>query len=61
MYNNNYDELMFVIVQLLHRLKIRSSDGNEMLLKVIKNPISRHLPVGAKYYGISSDNQPIDL
>ena len=40
-----------LMVQLLHRLKIRSSDGNDMLLKVVKNPISRHLPVGAKYYG----------
>ena len=40
-----------LMVQLLHRLKIRSSDGNDMLLKVVKNPISRHLPAGAKYYG----------
>ncbi len=40
-----------LMVQLLHRLKIRSADGNDMLLKVIKNPISRHLPAGAKIYG----------
>ena len=41
-----------LMVQLLHRLKIRSSDGRDMLLKVIKNPISRHLPAGARCYGI---------
>lgn len=40
-----------LMVQLLHKLKIRSADGNEMLLKVIKNPISRHLPAGARCYG----------
>lgn len=42
-----------LMVQLLHRLKIRSTDGNEMLLRVIKNPISRHIPAGAKCYGFS--------
>jgi len=41
------------MVQLLHRLKIRSADGNEMLFKVIKNPMSRHLPAGVKCYGFS--------
>lgn len=39
------------LVQLLHRLKIRSADGNEMLLKVVKNPMSRHLPAGIRCYG----------
>jgi rRNA small subunit pseudouridine methyltransferase Nep1 len=42
-----------LMVQLLHRLKIRSADGKDMLLKVIKNPISRHLPAGAHIYGFS--------
>lgn len=32
------------IVQLLHKYKIRSAEGDETLLKVIKNPISRYLP-----------------
>lgn len=41
-----------LMVQLLHRLKIRSADGKDMLLKVLKNPISRHLPAGAKCIGI---------
>ena len=42
-----------LMVQLLHRLKIRSSDGNDTLLKVIKNPMSRHLPPGIRCYGFS--------
>jgi rRNA small subunit pseudouridine methyltransferase Nep1 len=42
-----------LMVQLLHRLKIRSADGKDTLLKVIKNPISRHLPAGAQVYGFS--------
>lgn len=40
-----------LMVQLLNKLKIRSADGNDMLLKVIKNPISRHLPAGAHCFG----------
>lgn len=40
-----------LMVQLLHKLKIRSADGQEMLLKVVKNPISRHIPAGAHVIG----------
>ena len=42
-----------LMVQLLHRLKIRSADGHDMLLRVIKNPMSRHLPPGIRCFGIS--------
>lgn len=42
-----------LMVQLLHRLKIRSADGQDTLLKVIKNPMSRHLPPGIRCYGFS--------
>lgn len=55
---------MVVVVQLLHRLKIRSADGADMLLKVVKNPITRHLPTGARYYGLSHKGElhnPIQL
>ena len=38
----------------MHRLKIRSSDGRDMLLKVVKNPISRHIPAGARCFGMTS-------
>eukprot|EP00795_Rhopilema_esculentum_P015310 gene15311-6527_t len=37
-----------LIVQLLHKLSIQASDGKQKLLKVIKNPITDHLPVGCK-------------
>ncbi|KAI5292960.1 18S rRNA pseudouridine methyltransferase [Ascosphaera acerosa] len=33
-----------LMVQLLHRLSIRSTNSHEQLLKVIKNPITDHLP-----------------
>mmetsp|Transcript_10268 Transcript_10268/g.15458 ORF Transcript_10268/g.15458 Transcript_10268/m.15458 type:complete len:227 (-) Transcript_10268:47-727(-) len=42
-----------LMVQLLHKLKIRSSTGSQTLLKVVKNPVSRHLPTGCHVYGFS--------
>lgn len=41
------------MAQLLHKFKIRSSDGKDMLMRVIKNPISRHLPPNCQCYGFS--------
>ena len=41
----------------MHRLKIRSADGKDTLLKVIKNPISRHIPAGARCFGFSHKGQ----
>lgn len=55
------------MVQLLYKMSIKSASagGNQKLLKVIKNPITSHLPVGCKKWGTSfqSDNliQPSDL
>ncbi|XP_018328143.1 ribosomal RNA small subunit methyltransferase NEP1 [Agrilus planipennis] len=37
-----------LMVQLLHKFSVRASDGNMKLLKVIKNPVTDHLPVGVK-------------
>lgn len=42
-----------LMVQLLHRLKIRSADGRDMLMKVVKNPISKHIPAGSRIIGFS--------
>ncbi|KNE67418.1 hypothetical protein AMAG_11881 [Allomyces macrogynus ATCC 38327] len=36
-----------LMVQLLHKLSVKSVNGDERLLKVIKNPISDHLPADA--------------
>ena len=46
-----FDRFCGLMVQLLHKLSIRGSDTSQKLLKVIKNPITDHLPVGcAKFY-----------
>jgi len=42
-----------LMVQLLHKLSIRSANGPHKLLRVIKNPITSHLPVGCKKLGTS--------
>eukprot|EP01134_Creolimax_fragrantissima_P003874 CFRG3874T1 len=42
-----------LMVQLLHKLSIRSSNGPEKLLKVIKNPITDHLPNNCRRIGLS--------
>ncbi|UJR20599.1 hypothetical protein I4U23_023724 [Adineta vaga] len=46
-----FDRFAGLMVQLLHKLSIRSQDtvtGGIKLLKVIKNPITDHFPVGCK-------------
>lgn len=35
-------------MQLLHKFSVRASDGPMKLLKVIKNPVTDHLPVGCR-------------
>lgn len=40
-------------VQLLHKMSVRATDTNTKLMKVIKNPITDHLPVGCKKYVMS--------
>ena len=49
-----------LMVQLLHKLKIRAAGENKTLLKVIKNPITRHLPVGCRKIGTSVKGRLID-
>ena len=48
-----YKRFAGLMVQLLHKLKVRAADGRETLLKVVKNPIARHLPAGCVMYGFS--------
>ncbi|RWS26637.1 C2 factor (C2F)-like protein [Leptotrombidium deliense] len=40
-----------LMVQLLHKLGIRSTNGPNKLMKVIKNPITSHLPIGCRKIG----------
>lgn len=35
-------------MQLLHKFAVRANDGPMKLLKVVKNPVTNHLPVGIK-------------
>ncbi|KAM0746469.1 Nep1-domain-containing protein [Meredithblackwellia eburnea MCA 4105] len=50
-----------LMVQLLHRLSIRSINGSEKLLKVIKNPITDHLPTLSHKITLSFDEKPVRL
>lgn len=42
-----------LMVQLLHRLSIRSTNSQEKLLKVVKNPITDHLPPNCRKVTLS--------
>lgn len=44
-----------LMVQLLHKLSIRSVNSEEKLLKVIKNPITDHLPTKCRKITLSYD------
>ncbi|ESO97730.1 hypothetical protein LOTGIDRAFT_208870 [Lottia gigantea] len=48
-----FERFCGLMVQLLHKLSIHASDGPQKLLKVIKNPINDHLPVGCLKLGTS--------
>ena len=43
------------MVQLLHRLSIRSASSPEKLLKVIPGPITKHLPPNCRKVTLSAD------
>ncbi|XP_045467516.1 ribosomal RNA small subunit methyltransferase NEP1-like [Harmonia axyridis] len=45
-----------MIVQLLHKFSVRSKEGKK-LLKVIKNPVTDHLPIGVKKICMSFSSQ----
>ncbi|KAG6925364.1 EMG1, N1-specific pseudouridine methyltransferase [Chelydra serpentina] len=48
-----FDRFCGLMVQLLHKLSVRAADGPQKLLKVIKNPVTDHLPVGCMKIGTS--------
>ena len=49
-----------LMVQLLHTMKIRSTDGNLTLLKVVKNPVTKHLPANCKKFGCSTTGKLVN-
>lgn len=48
-----------LMVQLLHRLSIRSTNSQEKLLRVIQNPITDHLPPNCRKVTLSFDEQTV--
>jgi len=42
-----------LMVQLLHKMKIRAGNESTTLLKVIKNPFSQYLPAGTRCYSMT--------
>lgn len=48
-----YKRFAGLMVQLLHKMKIKASSESTTLLKVIKNPFSQYLPAGTRCYGFS--------
>jgi rRNA small subunit pseudouridine methyltransferase Nep1 len=50
-----------LMVQLLHKLSIHSVDGNEKLLRVIRNPVTEYFPTRCVKLALSYDAQPVRL
>ncbi|CAG8710280.1 6828_t:CDS:2, partial [Acaulospora morrowiae] len=50
-----------LMVQLIHKLSIRSVNGEEKLLRVIKNPVTNYLPTKCVKLALSYDAKPIRL
>jgi rRNA small subunit pseudouridine methyltransferase Nep1 len=48
-----YKRFAGLMVQLLHKLKIKAGSESATLLKVIKNPFSQYLPAGTHCYGMT--------
>ncbi|XP_071985993.1 ribosomal RNA small subunit methyltransferase NEP1 [Engystomops pustulosus] len=48
-----------LMVQLLHKLSVRAADGPLKLLKVIKNPITDHLPAGCMRVATSFQGESV--
>eukprot|EP00823_Brevimastigomonas_motovehiculus_P007323 TRINITY_DN6349_c0_g1_i1.p1 TRINITY_DN6349_c0_g1~~TRINITY_DN6349_c0_g1_i1.p1 ORF type:complete len:238 (-),score=31.21 TRINITY_DN6349_c0_g1_i1:355-1068(-) len=56
-----YKRFAGLMVQLMHKLKIRAADGPEFLLKVVKNPVTQYLPAGCRKIGTSVKGDLVDL
>lgn len=52
---DSFQEFTRMIVQLLHHLRpVRAKKCSKQLLKLLKNPVTLHLPAGCPKYGTSS-------
>jgi rRNA small subunit pseudouridine methyltransferase Nep1 len=50
-----YKRFAGLMVQLLHKMKIKAGNDSTTLLKIIKNPFSSHLPPGTRCFGFSCE------
>jgi len=50
-----YKRFAGLMVQLLHKMKIKAGNDSTTLLQVIKNPFSSHLPPGTRCFGFSCE------
>lgn len=51
----SFEEFTKMMIQLLHNLRpVRAKKCSKQLLKLLKNPVTLHLPVGCPKYGTSS-------
>lgn len=56
-----YKRFAGLMVQLLHKLKIRATDGPEVLLKTVKTPVTQYFPPGACKIGTSVTADLVDM
>jgi rRNA small subunit pseudouridine methyltransferase Nep1 len=56
-----YKRFAGLIVQLLHKLRIRAKEGSKTLLRVIKNPITQYLPPNARKFSTSVKGTLVDV
>lgn len=48
-----------LMVQLLQKLSIRATNGPDKLMRVIKGPVTKHLPAGARRVGFSHSSETL--
>jgi len=48
------------MVQLLHKMRVRAADSSDTLMRVIKNPVTTHLPVGSVIVGLEAGAKLVD-
>lgn len=49
-----------LMVQLLHKLRVRAADSSETLMRVIKNPVTAHLPPDSIVVGLEAGARLVD-
>merc|ERR1712039_336222 len=48
-------------VELLQKQKIRAAQANEVLMKVISNPVEKYLPPGSRRFGLSVSGRAVNF